>query len=177
MPARVGGTGWHGAPSPLGIAAKPLVMGTRFSCLFAGFPPVCKNHSESRVAKAGSALGRSQRVFYHLREIRLCLRAQISHAATPQLLLEGEISLAALPAEGQRETPLTRESCEVLPVPARTSFPLSRNVPGDSRICWAKKFGICPLERAEVPLRVEDGAGDPKANVLEVFCNRIPQEN
>lgn len=38
------------------------------------------------------------------------------------------------------------------------------------------ELGICPLERAEVLLREEDGAGDPKANVLEVFCNRIPQK-
>lgn len=35
----------------------------------------------------------------------------------------------------------------------------------------------CSLERAEVLLREEDGAVDPKANVLEVFCNRIPEEN
>lgn len=83
--------------------------------------------------------------------------------------------MAAVPAEGQGETSLTRESFEVQPVPARTSSPHEQECP--VRLWNLLELGVCPLERAEVLLREEDGAADPKANVLEVFCNRIPQEN
>lgn len=41
----------------------------------------------------------------------------------PNSFWKEEIGLAALPAEGQGETSLTRETFEVLPVPARNSAP------------------------------------------------------
>lgn len=87
MPACLGGTGWHRALSPLGSAAKPVGMGIRFfSCPPSAHDLFAKTTVDPKQAQPkGEARG-----FSVPSEIRECLRAQISRAATPQLLLEGE---------------------------------------------------------------------------------------
>lgn len=162
MPACLGGTVRCGSPSPLGIAAKPLLMGTGSSCLPPGL--FAKTTVNPRVPKQaqprGEARGfcvtseRSESVREHKSPLQLL----------PNSFWKEEIRVAALPAEGQGEASLRRESLEELPVLPGTQPHTEWEHPERFRDLLGQGAWVCPLDRAE-----EDGAG---ARIPKPTCSK-----
>lgn len=118
----------------------------------------------------------------HLGGMRVCWGAQASSSYRPGSFLEEEISLAAPLAERQGVTEFCRgesfeaAACFSQEQPSEPEW----ECPGRRRAS-AGREGACGLPLAEGKGAVwgggRSGSQGPKANMLEMFCNRIPQEN